>query len=70
MPCPPWQESNWIPDAVSWFKDSAQEYISKMYDIVAMLDEHGIPVRILKTEKLASILYEDDYQVVAVEKRY
>ena len=34
------------PDAVSWFKDTAEPSIKKMWEIVALLKEHGIAVRL------------------------
>jgi hypothetical protein len=30
LPCPPFSTSNWGPDAVSWFKDTAEPSIKKM----------------------------------------
>ena len=70
LPCPPWSSMNWTNDAISWFKDTAQSFVSRMYDIVVILREHGIQTRVLKTESLFKILYEDEYQVIAVDKRF
>jgi hypothetical protein len=70
LPRPPWSSSDWSCDAISWFKDTAQSFVSRMYDIVAILQEHGIQVRVIKTDTLFKVLYEDEYQVIAVDKRF
>ncbi len=51
--------------AISWFKDSAGEHLSRVRSLVAILQSHGIQVRMLKTERVGYIVYEDEYQVVA-----
>ncbi len=42
-------------------KDSAANFIDRMWDLVAILEQNDVTVRILKTEKLGMILYEDDF---------
>jgi hypothetical protein len=51
--------------AISWFKDSAHEHISRVRELVAILEQHGISVRMLKTARVGYIVYEDEYQIVA-----
>jgi hypothetical protein len=51
--------------AISWFKDSAHEHISRVRELVAILEHHGISVRMLKTDRVGYIVYEDEYQIVA-----
>lgn len=70
LPVPPFSEKNWSREAIAWFKDSAQEMISVFRDIVAILEEWGRPVRMLKTTRPGMILYEDEFQVVAQSKIY
>lgn len=70
LPCPPFAESKWSEDAISWFKDSAQELISKIRDMIAILEIHGRPVRMIVTKTPGRILYEDPYQVVAHSTDY
>jgi hypothetical protein len=41
-----------------------------MWDLVAILEENDVSVRILKTDKPGMILYEDEFQVVAKSKKY
>jgi hypothetical protein len=64
LPCPPFRKGVFPPSAVCWFKDNAGEPIKKVWEIVALLKEQGVPVRLLKTRKPGRILYEDEYQVV------
>ncbi len=51
--------------AISWFKDSATEHISKMYEFSTILEAHGIVVEVIKTLRPGYIVYEDQYQVTA-----
>jgi len=67
LPCPPFSSSNWPRAAVCWFKDDAGDAVRRMWDLVAILREHGAPVRILRSQTPGKILYEDEYQVVVLE---
>ena len=51
--------------AISWFRDSAHEHIARIREMVAILENHGISVHQLKTERVGYVVYEDDHQVVA-----
>src|SRR5690349_24291709 len=51
--------------AISWFKDSAHEHIARVRDLVAILQQHGISVQMLKTDRVGYVVYEDKYQIVA-----
>jgi hypothetical protein len=53
------------PRTISWFKDSAHEHISPVREHLAILAQHGIAVRMLKTDQVGDIVYEDEYQIVA-----
>lgn len=69
VPCPPFKEmrgtQEWSPDAVAWFREEATEEIRRMWDIVAILKEHGIPVRFFRSSAPGRIVYSDDVQIVA-----
>lgn len=56
---------NTINKAISWFKDTATECISRMYDIKAILEAHGYFVDVIKTDNPGYIVYEDKYQITA-----
>jgi hypothetical protein len=69
LPCPPFRRKlrsgEWTRDAVAWFRAEAIEPIRRMWDIVAILREHGIAVRMVTSERPGKIVYKDDFQVVA-----
>ena len=70
LPCPPFSQKPWSENAISWFKDDAGDFVKRIWDIVALLREHGVPIRILRTDKPGMILYEDEFQVVAESRHY
>ena len=51
MPCPPFKKNlksgEWTPDAVAWFKDTAQDIINKFWEIMVILNEHDVPARVV-----------------------
>lgn len=51
--------------AISWFKDTAHEHLARIRLLVAILQNHDVPVRMLKTERVGYVVYEDQYQIVA-----
>jgi hypothetical protein len=44
--------------AISWFRDSATEYLSRVRELVAILETHGVPVRMLKAQRVGYVVYE------------
>lgn len=51
--------------AISWFKDSAQEHIAQARAMVAILENHGVHVKLLTAKRVGYVVYEDEYQIVA-----
>ena len=51
--------------AISWFKEGAAEHVKKLRDIIAILENHGIAVRMITTERPGYVVYEDEHQIVA-----
>ena len=51
--------------AISWFKDSAKEHLAKMYELVAILEAHGVGVEVIRTSRPGYVVYEDMHQVIA-----
>ena len=51
--------------AISWFKDTAHEHIAQMREMIVLLENHGIAVRMLKTDRVGYVVYEDEHQIVA-----
>jgi hypothetical protein len=52
-------------NGISWFKDSAQEHISKIREMAALLERHDVAVQMIKSTRPGYIVYEDDFQIVA-----
>jgi hypothetical protein len=67
LPCPPFSSSKWPEDAVSWFRDDAGDAIKKMWELASLLEEHGVPIRLLRSANPGKILYQDSYQIVVEE---
>lgn len=53
------------PRAICWFKSSAHEYLARAREIVALLEDNGVYIRVIRSEKVGYRLYEDDAQVLA-----
>ena len=51
--------------AIAWFRDAAHEHIARIREMVAILENHGVSVRMLKTDRVGYVVYEDEHQVVA-----
>jgi hypothetical protein len=51
--------------AIFWYKDSATECLSKMWDLKALLEFHGYFVEVVRCRALGHIVYEDANQVIA-----
>jgi hypothetical protein len=61
-------ESNYYskPQAISWFRSSASEHISKMREYAEILKSHDVQVKQLVTERPGKIVYQDKYQIAAI----
>ena len=57
------------PQAISWFKHDAAEHIAHMRSFCNVLEECGVPTRMITTGRPGYIVYEDAHQVVAVPFR-
>lgn len=51
--------------AISWFRDTAGEQISRMRDYQALLESYEIPVQMLREKRPGYVVYEDEHQIVA-----
>lgn len=66
LPVPPFSTRSWPRDVVAWFRDDAHDAIGRMWDL-ALLEEHGRPVRLLRSQDPGRVLYQDDFQIVVEE---
>lgn len=53
------------PKALSWYKDSATQYIQKTREVAELLTKYGVEVEMLKTNRPGYIVYESESQIVA-----
>ena len=51
--------------AISWFRDTATEHITRMREFQTLLESYGILVDMLRDRRPAYVVYEDEHQVVA-----
>ena len=69
LPCPPFaaklRSGEWTRNAVAWFRDDAGEPLRRAWDLVHLLRENGVPVRLVASGRPGRIVYRDRYQVVA-----
>jgi hypothetical protein len=50
---------------ICWFKDSAREHLEWAWSMVAILEDHQVHVRMLKSDRVGYIVYEDAHQILA-----
>ena len=68
LPVPPFR-TGLGRDAVAWFKDDAGDAISQMWELVAVLRDKGVPVRLLRSTHPGRVVYEDEFQIVVEQWR-
>ena len=51
--------------ALSWFRDTAANHISKMRAFAEILERYGIHVQMIRTSRTGYVLYEDESQIAA-----
>lgn len=50
---------------ICWFKTDATEHISRIWEMVRILERNGIYVKKIRTNKPGYVIYEDEWQLVA-----
>jgi hypothetical protein len=74
LPVPPFRRmlrsGKWTTQAVCWFRPDAGPPLRRVWDIVAILRQHDVPVRLIKSNKPGRIVYSDRYQIVAETPRW
>jgi len=51
--------------AISWFKDTSNEHVANLREIVSILNRHDVYAEMIQTDRPGYIVYEDAHQVVA-----
>lgn len=67
VPVPPFSTGRIRGDVVAWFKHDAGDPVTKMWNLAALLREHGVEVRLLRSMNPGRVVYEDQVQVVVDE---
>ena len=60
---------NAAPKAISWYRETAHDYIRRMHDLCALLDKYGIATHLIRCDRPGMIVFEDDHQIAAVPFR-
>lgn len=55
--------------ALSWFKPTASDAISQMWNLKQILESHDIHVQVLSTHDPGIVIYEDEFQVIAKPRK-
>jgi hypothetical protein len=50
---------------ICWFKTGSTEHISRIWEMVRILERNGIYVKKIKTDRPGYVIYEDEWQLVA-----
>lgn len=50
---------------ICWFKTDATEHIGRIWEMVRILERHGIWVQKITTDRPGYMIYEDEWQIVA-----
>jgi hypothetical protein len=50
---------------ICWFKTDAAEHISRIWEMVHILERNGVYVKKIRTDKPGYVIYEDEWQLVA-----
>jgi hypothetical protein len=50
---------------ICWFKSASTDHISRIWDMVEILERNGIYVKKIRTDKPGYVIYEDEWQLVA-----
>jgi hypothetical protein len=53
-------------NGIAWFKASSREHIGQIRELLAILENYGVRVEMIKTNRPGYVVYEDDFQIVAV----
>jgi hypothetical protein len=50
---------------ICWFKTAASKHISRIWEMVHILERNGIYIKQIRTDKPGYVIYEDEWQLVA-----
>lgn len=50
---------------VCWFKPTANAHLSKIHEMIFILENNGVLIRMIKANRVGYVVYEDEHQIVA-----
>jgi hypothetical protein len=50
---------------IAWLRDTALEHISRMHELKRIHDANGVPVHIVREDRVGYVVYKDHVQVIA-----
>jgi len=50
---------------ICWFKTSSTDHISRIWEMVRILERNGVYIKKVRTDRPGYLIYEDDWQIVA-----
>ena len=59
------ERRRWAYQSICWFRSTAHEHLRHAWELVQILEERDIIMRMIKTEVPGYIIYEDEAQVLA-----
>ena len=59
------EPSSLAEQALCWFRSTAHEHLTHAWEVVGILEERGIFIRTVKSQKTGYVLYQDEAQVLA-----
>ena len=54
---------------ICWFRSSANEHINRARYVAWLMSERGTCVKMVKTDHLRQVIWQDEHQVVSVAKK-
>lgn len=51
---------------ICWFKSDSQACIKNIYEMIAILEDHGFFIKCIKSDKPGKVKYEDEHQAIAI----
>lgn len=56
--------------SIFWFRSEAQQFVARVWDVVAVLREEGLPIQMQRTSNPGQIVYSDEFQIAAIPPRW
>ncbi len=61
-----WHSRSDARTAICWYKADADCLVGRMWELVAIYREYGLPIKLITTDRPGYVTYEDEHQIAAV----